>query len=302
VVEIEHEKAYAAGQLLAWMAALERGSEHPLAHAVLRAAEAQKVPVLEAESFLAHPGDGVAGRVQGHAILVGRLDWLEAQGMQPSARVRATVEAWQAQGRTVIAASVDGRAAGLLAVADPVKKGSADALKALQKAGIDVRLLSGDHPATVAATAKLLGLTQAEGGATPARKAELVKMLRAEGRVVALAGDGVNDAPALAAADVGIAMGTGTDVAQQNAGLILVKGDLEGLLRARKLSLAVMRNIRQNLFWAFAYNVIGIPLAAGALYPVFGWLLSPAFAAAAMSLSSVSVIGNALRLRGTLSR
>jgi Cu+-exporting ATPase len=285
--------------LLADLAAVERGSEHPLARAILKGAEAQGVERREATGFHAHRGEGVAAAVQGRRVLLGTADFLSAHGVETSA-FNADAAAWRAQARTVVFAAVDGKAAGLLAIADPIKAHSAVALATLIRAGIDVHLLSGDHNATVQAVAKELGLPHAEGGATPARKAALVQSLRAQGRVVALAGDGVNDAPALAAADVGVAMGTGTDVAQQSAGLILVHGNLEGLLRARTLSLAVMRNIRQNLFWAFAYNTVGIPLAAGALYPVFGWLLSPAFAAAAMSLSSVSVIGNALRLRGAL--
>jgi Cu+-exporting ATPase len=285
--------------LLADLAALERGSEHPLARAILRGAEAQGVERREATDFHAHRGEGVAGKVQGRAVLLGTAEFLGDHGVD-SEVFQADAEAWRAQARTVVFAALDGKAAALLAIADPVKAGSAEALAALRREGIRVILLSGDHDATVQAVASSLDLEEAEGGATPARKAELVQSLRAQGRVVALAGDGVNDAPALAAADVGIAMGSGTDVALQSAGLTLVHGDLRGLLRARTLSQAVMRNIRQNLFWAFAYNTVGIPLAAGALYPVFGWLLSPAFAAAAMSLSSVSVIGNALRLRGTL--
>jgi Cu+-exporting ATPase len=215
------------------------------------------------------------------------------------AGLAAKADEWRSKGRTVVFAAMGGKAVGVLAVADPIKKTTAEALHELAKEGIQVIMLTGDNAATANAVAKELGLERVEADVQPAQKAEMVRALLAQGRKVAMAGDGVNDAPALAAAQVGIAMGTGTDVAIQSAGMTLVKGDLRGILKAIRLSRAVMKNIRQNLFFAVVYNSVGIPLAAGALYPALGILLSPAFAAAAMSLSSVSVIGNALRLRGT---
>jgi Cu+-exporting ATPase len=282
--------------LLTAMAALERGSEHPLAQAVLRAAEERGLPRLQAEDFHAHSGQGVAGKVGGRQALLGNAALLAAHGVDVGA-FSAKAEAWRAKGWTVVFAAMDGQAAGLLAVADPIKKSTPEALRALAAEGIEVIMLTGDHAATAQAVARELGLSRVEAEVQPAQKAEVVRRLQAEGRWVAMAGDGVNDAPALAAAQVGIAMGTGTDVAMQSAGITLVKGDLRGVVKALHLSRAVMRNIRQNLFFALAYNAAGVPVAAGLLFPAFGILLSPALAAAAMSFSSVSVIGNALRLK-----
>jgi len=235
--------------------------------------------------FASVTGGGVSGRVEGRKVSLGRADASDA------------ADALRAEGQTVVALDVDGELAGLIGVADRIKPSTPEALRALRDEGVRVIMLSGDNRATALAVARKLGIDDVEAEVTPARKAEAVKRLRAQGHVVAMAGDGVNDAPALAAADVGIAMGSGTDVAMESAGVTLVKGDLRGIVRARRLSRATMRNIRQNLFWAFAYNVLGLPLAAGVLYPAFGLLLSPMFASAAMSFSSVSVIANAPRLR-----
>jgi Cu+-exporting ATPase len=283
-------------RLLALAAAVERHSEHPLAQAVQRAARERGLALPEASGFQAQPGLGVTAMVEGQRILIGNATFLRAEGADPAA-LEALAELQRQQARSVLLLAQGGRAAGLLAVADPIKPSAAEALAALRAAGIDVLMLSGDSPATANAVGAALGLTHVQAGLLPTGKARVIRDLQAQGRKVAMAGDGVNDAPALAVADVGIAMGTGADVALHSAGLTLLKGDLRGLLRARRHSQGVLRNIRQNLFLALAYNSAGIPLAAGALYPAFGLLLSPAFAAAAMSLSSVSVIGNALRLR-----
>jgi len=282
--------------LLAVMAALERGSEHPIAEALIRAADDRKLPRVEATDFQAVSGQGVSALIRGEETLLGNALFLSKRKVDSSA-FESKADEWRSKGWTVVFAAVGGKAAGLLAVADPIKKTTAQALRELAMEGIQVIMLSGDHAATAKAVAKELGLEQVEADVQPAQKAEKVRALLAQGRNVAMAGDGVNDAPALAAAQVGIAMGTGTDVAMQSAGITLVKGDLRGIVKAIRLSRAVMKNIRQNLFFALIYNCVGIPLAAGALYPALGLLLSPAFAAAAMSLSSVSVIGNALRLR-----
>jgi Cu+-exporting ATPase len=282
--------------LLSAMAALERGSEHPLAQALLKAAEERGLPRLQAEDFHAHAGLGVSGKVDGREALLGNAALLAAHKV-PAGPLSAQAEAWRAKGWTVVYAALGGQAAGLLAVADPIKKSTPEALRALAAEGIEVIMLTGDHAATAQAVGRELGLSRVEAEVQPAQKADVVRRLQAQGRIVAMAGDGVNDAPALAAAHVGIAMGTGTDVAMQSAGVTLVKGDLRGVVKALRLSRAVMRNIRQNLFFALAYNAAGVPVAAGALFPAFGILLSPAFAAAAMSFSSVSVIGNALRLK-----
>jgi len=282
--------------LLSVMAALERGSEHPLAQALIHAADDRNLPRLEATGFQAISGQGVTAVVHGQETLLGNAALMSARKVD-CAGLAAKADEWRAKGWTVVFAATGGKAAGLLAVADPIKKTTAEALHELAKEGIQVIMLTGDNAATARAVAKELGLERVEADVQPAQKADKVRALMAQGRKVAMAGDGVNDAPALAAAQVGIAMGTGTDVAIQSAGMTLVKGDLRGILKAIRLSRAVMINIRQNLFFAVVYNCVGIPLAAGALYPALGLVLSPAFAAAAMSLSSVSVIGNALRLR-----
>jgi Cu+-exporting ATPase len=231
-------------------------------------------------------------------VAVGKQAWLQQRGVEASDSLLSRIGALQEKGQTVVLASVDGKLAGALAVMDPIKASAQAAVKELHELGLKIHMLTGDHATTAGVVARALGIDSVEAGATPDSKMERVKALRGEGRMVAMAGDGINDAPALAAADVGLAMGSGTDVAMQSAGITLVKGDLQGLVRALRLSRATMKNIGQNLWFAFLYNALGIPVAAGLLYPVFGWLLSPMIAGAAMSLSSVSVIGNALRLRG----
>ena len=282
--------------LLSLAASLERGSEHPLARAVVEAAEQRQLAILPATQFRSFTGRGLAGNVGGHALLLGNRALLEENGVD-AAPAAAAAEPALAQGRTVLFLAVDGRARGLLAAADTVKPTALEAIGDLHREGLRIVMLTGDNATAAQAVARELGIDDVEAEVRPERKAEIVKALQAEGRTVAMAGDGVNDAPALAAAHVGIAMGTGTDVAMQTAGVTLVKGDLRGIVRARRLSHATVANIRQNLFWAFAYNALGIPIAAGVLYPWLGWLLSPMIAAAAMSLSSVTVITNALRLR-----
>ena len=282
--------------LLQAAASLERGSEHPLAAAIVAAAAERKLTLSDVEGFDSPVGKGVHGTIGGKAIALGNAMLLADLGIQPGvAEERA--DALRSTGATVVFVAREGRLAGLIAIADPVKETTPEALRLLRDAGLRVVMLTGDNRRTAEAVAKLLGIDEVEAEVLPADKSEVVRKFRNQGRIVAMAGDGVNDAPALAAADVGIAMGTGTDVAMESAGVTLLKGDLRGIATARRLSVATMRNIRQNLFFAFAYNVAGIPLAAGVLYPSFGLLLSPIVAAAAMSLSSVSVIANALRLR-----
>ena len=288
----------AADTLLGLAASLERGSEHPLADAIVRAAAEQKLQLSQATDFDSPVGKGVVGRVEGRAVIIGRADFLNERGVSV-AELEGEAERLRGGGATVVFVALDGAAAGLLAIADPIKATSARAVAALKQSGVRLVMMTGDNRATALAVAKTVGIDDVEADVLPQDKARVVEKLRAEGHVVAMAGDGVNDAPALAAADVGVAMGAGSDVAIESAGVTLLHGDLMGLVRARRLSQSVMRNIRQNLFFAFIYNVAGVPLAAGALYPAFGLLLSPAFAAAAMALSSVSVIGNALRLRAT---
>ncbi|MCZ6824301.1 MAG: copper-translocating P-type ATPase [Gemmatimonadetes bacterium] len=282
--------------LLQLAASLERGSEHPLAGAIVAGAEERGLALSDSEDFRSRTGKGVEGRVDGRQVALGNPALLEALGVGAE-ELRERAEALRADGQTVMFVAVDGRAAGLIGVADPIKASSPEAIRQLHADGIRIVMLTGDSRTTAAAVAAKLGLDEVIADVLPDQKVEAVRRLQGEGATVAMAGDGVNDAPALAQADVGIAMGTGTDVAMESAGLTLVKGDLRGILRARHLSRATMRNIRQNLFFAFVYNSLGVPVAAGILYPLFGILLSPMLAAAAMSLSSVSVIGNALRLR-----
>ncbi|MBK9177354.1 MAG: heavy metal translocating P-type ATPase [Flavobacteriales bacterium] len=277
-------------------AAVERVSEHPLAQAIVVAAQARGLQLPEVEGFDSPVGKGVLGTVDGQRIIIGNADFLREHGVE-SSPLSAQADAQRRKGATAIFIGIDGRVAGTFAIADAVKPTTPSALAALRAQGLRIVMLTGDDRATAEAVAAELGITEVEAGVLPERKSEVVKRLRQEGRVVAMAGDGVNDAPALAAADVGIAMGHGTDVAMESSGITLVKGDLNGLVRSRHLSKATMRNIRQNLVFAFIYNALGIPIAAGLFYPVFGTMLSPMFAAAAMALSSVSVIGNALRLR-----
>jgi Cu+-exporting ATPase len=277
-------------------ASLERGSEHPLAAAVVAAAEARGLALAPAADFRSHTGRGLTGTVEGRTLVLGNAVLLEQQGVD-AAPLAALAAGEQAEGRTVLLLAVDGGPRALLSAADTLKASAREAIRDLQAEGLRVVMLTGDGRTAAEAVARALGIERFEAEVLPERKAAVVQALQREGRRVAMAGDGVNDAPALAAAQVGIAMGTGTDVAIQSAGVTLVKGDLRGIVRARRLSRATVSNIRQNLFWAFFYNALGIPIAAGVLYPWLGWLLSPMLAAAAMSLSSVTVIANALRLR-----
>ncbi|MDH3451953.1 MAG: copper-translocating P-type ATPase [Gammaproteobacteria bacterium] len=281
--------------LLALAASVELASEHPLAAAIVRGAESRGIELLKATDFDSVTGLGVAGTVDGRKVLVGNTAWLETHGIEAVMQARAID--MRGDGQTVMHVSVDGKSSGLLGVADPIKATTPDALRQLHAEGLTIVMLTGDNQATARTVAAKLGIDEVVADVLPEQKADVVKKLQAAGHVVAMAGDGINDAPALAQAEVGIAMGTGTDVAMESAGVTLVKGDLRGIVRARRLSLATMRNIRQNLFFAFFYNALGVPIAAGVLYPFIGLLLSPMLAAAAMSASSVSVISNALRLR-----
>ncbi|MGC1793662.1 MAG: heavy metal translocating P-type ATPase [Pseudolabrys sp.] len=285
-------------QVLKLAASVERGSEHPLAAAIVAAAAERKLELATASDFDSPAGKGVTGTVEGKKIALGNARFLSELNIDTSA-VREEAERLRSDGATAVFLAVDGKTAGVIAVADPIKQTTPEALRALAADGIRVVMLTGDNRTTAQAAARRLGIAEVEAEVLPGQKSAVVEKLRREGRVVAMAGDGVNDAPALAAAEVGIAMGTGSDVAIESAGITLLKGDLTGIVKARALSAAVMRNIRQNLFFAFLYNALGVPVAAGVLYPALGVLLSPIVSAAAMALSSVSVIGNALRLRGT---
>jgi Cu+-exporting ATPase len=282
--------------LLRLTASLERSSEHPLAAAIVRAANERGVPFAAVEAFDSPVGKGVTGVVDGKKLVIGNRR-IMAEGGIDTAPLDQSADELRREGATAIFVAVDGKAAGIVAIADPIKPTTPAAVSSLQQAGVRVVMLTGDNATTAKAVAQKLGIVEVEAEVLPEDKGKVVERLRAQGRVVAMAGDGVNDAPALAAADVGIAMGTGTDVAMESAGVTLLKGDLNGIVRARHLSAATMANIRQNLFFAFIYNAAGVPVAAGVLYPILGILLSPVIAAAAMALSSVSVIGNALRLR-----
>jgi len=295
VVAVRPAPRFAADEVLRLAAGLERSSEHPLAAAIVAAAKEKGLAPAEAVAFDASVGKGVRGVVEGRAVALGSAAFLAELGVD-ARTIAAEAESLRREGATAILAAIDGEAAGAIGVADPIKPSTPGALKALAAAGVRVVMLTGDNRATAEAVAAKLGLAEFEAEILPQDKAAAVARLRREGRVVAMAGDGVNDAPALAAADVGVAMGTGTDVAIESAGVTLLKGGLDGLVRARRLSSATMANIRQNLFFAFVYNAVGVPVAAGVLYPAFGILLSPVIAAAAMALSSVSVVGNALRL------
>ena len=285
-------------EVLRLAASVERASEHPLAIAIVAAADTRKVTTAPVSEFDSPTGKGALGTVEGRRVVLGNAKFLAEHGVDVSPLAKAADEL-RRDGATAIFAGVDGRPAGILAIADPVKVSTPEALADLRKEGIRVVMLTGDNHTTAEAVARRLGIPEVEAEVLPEQKSAVVEKFKREGRVVAMAGDGVNDAPALAAADVGIAMGSGTDVAMESAGVTLLKGDLTGIVRARQLSQAVMGNIRQNLFFAFIYNALGVPVAAGVLYPVFGILLSPVIAAAAMALSSVSVIANALRLRAT---
>ncbi|HEV2473065.1 MAG TPA: heavy metal translocating P-type ATPase, partial [Chthonomonadales bacterium] len=296
LTSIEPLEGYDEAGLLRIAASLERGSEHPLASAVLKGANERSVSLATADQFEALSGRGVRGRLDNHAVALGNVKLLEELGIEPGP-VGEKAERLRAEGDTVMYVAVEKRIAGLLAVSDPIKETTAEAIREIHNEGIRVVMLSGDSRTTAQAVAGRLGIDEVIAEVLPQDKANVIKRLQSEGRFVAMAGDGINDAPALAQAQVGIAMGTGADVAIESAAVTLVKGDLRGILRARRLSRAAMANIRQNLFFAFAYNSIGVPVAAGVLYPFFGLLLNPMIAAAAMSFSSVSVIGNSLRLR-----
>jgi len=296
VVAVKPLSGKAEADLLRIAATLERQSEHPLAAAIVSAATERGLAPASATDFHSITGKGIAGRIAGSAVALGNRPLLADLGIDAAAADREA-EALRATGATVLFIAIDGAVAGLVAIADPIKATTPEALRLLREEGIEIVMATGDNRRTAQAIAQQLGIEHVEAERLPADKAALVQRLRAEGRIVAMAGDGVNDAPALAAADVGIAMGSGTDIAMESAGVTLVKGDLAAIARARRLSAATMRNIRENLFLAFVYNALGVPIAAGLLYPALGMMLDPMLAAAAMSLSSVSVIVNALRLR-----
>jgi P-type Cu+ transporter len=296
LVALRAEAGFDENELLRLAASLERASEHPLAEAIVRGAEEKGLELVKADNFQSVTGKGVTGEVDGRTVAAGNVQLLESMGIS-AGDLSLQADKQRAEGQTVMLIAIDGTAAGLIGVADPIKESTAEAIRDLHAEGIRIVMITGDNQITANAVAGNLGIDQVHAEVLPEQKAELIKKLQAEGHIVAMAGDGVNDAPALAQAQVGIAMGTGTDVAIESAGVTLVKGDLRGIVRARRLSRATMRNIRQNLFFAFFYNTAGVPIAAGVLYPFFGILLSPMIAAAAMSFSSVSVITNSLRLK-----
>ncbi len=296
LVAVQAEAGFSGDELLRLAASLERASEHPLAEAIVRGAEAKGIALVKAENFQSITGKGVSGDVDGHTVAAGNAALLDSLGIGTEG-LSQRADKLRAEGQTVMLIAINGTAAGLVGVADPIKESTAEAIRDLHAEGIRIVMITGDSQITANAVAGRLGIDQVHAGVVPEQKAELIKKLQAEGHIVAMAGDGINDAPALAQAHVGIAMGTGADVAMESAGITLVKGDLRGIVKARRLSRATMRNIRQNLFFAFFYNTAGVPLAAGVLYPFFGILLSPMIAAAAMSFSSVSVITNSLRLK-----
>jgi Cu+-exporting ATPase len=298
-IVVFNESEVSREQLLQLVSSVERASEHPLAAAIVRAAEGKKLLTQSVEEFRATPGGGAEGKVQGQIVLAGSAKFLKERGVQLPVEEKMGVLTAGATSITVVYAAINGKAAGAFLLTDEVKSSSAGAIQQLKTEGVRLVMLTGDRVETAKSVAAQLQIEEIKAEVRPEEKGEIVMSLKKEGRIVAMAGDGINDAPALAAADVGIAMGTGTDVAIENAGITLLNGDLRGIVRARKLSRATLRNIKQNLAFAFLYNVIGIPIAAGVFYPVFGWLLSPMLASAAMSFSSVSVIANALRLRKT---
>jgi len=296
LVEIVPVQEVEENKILYFAASLERGSEHPLASAIAKAAEERNITLTDVEDFESITGKGVTGRINGHKVALGNHKLLDDLGIDYSKFIERANK-MRAEGQTVMFVAVDGKLIGVLGVADPIKETTPQAIEALHKEGIRIVMVTGDNKITAEAVAKKLNIDEYIAEVLPAEKTQVIKKLQEEGKIVAMAGDGINDAPALAQAHVGIAMGTGTDIAMESADVTLLKGDLNGIVRARQLSKATMRNIKQNLFWAFIYNTIGVPIAAGILYPFSGLLLSPIFAAAAMSFSSVSVIGNALRLR-----
>jgi Cu+-exporting ATPase len=296
LVSVTPEPGWDEAGLVRVAASLEQASEHPLAAAIVRGASDRRIALARADAFQSLTGKGVTGIVDGRAVALGNQRLLDDLHV-PAGDLAATVDAFRREGQTIMFVVVDSAVVGMLGVADPIKDTTAEAIRALRADGVRVVMLTGDNRATAETVARQLSIDDVIPEVLPEQKAAVITRLQAEGKIVAMAGDGINDAPALAQAQVGIAMGTGTDVAIESAGVTLVKGDLDGIVRARRLSRAAMRNIRQNLFFAFVYNSAGVPVAAGILYPVFGILLSPMIAAAAMSFSSVSVITNALRLR-----
>jgi Cu+-exporting ATPase len=297
VTAIRAAQGFDENEMLHLVASLENQSEHPLGAAIVEAAEERAIALSLVEDFDAPAGKGVVGRVEGRLVVLGNAGFLSERGVDVASLVEQA-EGLRRDGATAIFAAVEGRLAGVIAIADPIKATTPAAIRDLHEAGLRIIMVTGDNRTTAEAVATKLGIDEVQAEVLPDRKGAVVERLRSEGKVVAMAGDGVNDAPALAAADIGIAMGTGTDVAIESAGVTLLRGDLNGIVQARHLSRAVMNNIRQNLFFAFVYNAAGVPVAAGILYPFFGLLLSPVIAAAAMALSSVSVIANSLRLRG----
>jgi len=282
--------------LLQIAASLEYSSEHPIAQAIVKEVESQNIQLLAIKEFNSVTGQGITGSVNNHTVAIGNIKLLESLNVE-TILLKKRAQRLRAEGATVILVAIDNEPAGLIAVADPIKETTNDAIKTLHEEGLKVVMLTGDNATTANAVAKNLNIDKVHADVLPNEKAKVVKMLQEQGEIVAMAGDGINDAPALAQAHVGIAMGTGTDVAMQSSGVTLIKGDLRGIVKARRLSRATMKNIRQNLFFAFIYNSFGVPIAAGVLYPFFGILLSPMIAATAMSFSSVSVILNALRLK-----
>jgi Cu+-exporting ATPase len=289
-------EGWSEGELLRLASGLERGSEHPLASAIVGGAKVRGIVPAEVRDFQSFAGKGITGQIENFQVALGNAGLMEQLGVDANDWLERAASLY-AGGLTVMFVAVNGKSVGVLGVADPIRTTTPEAIRLLREAGVAIVMVTGDHHTTAQAVARTLGLERVEAGVLPERKIEVVRQLQQEGHIVAMAGDGVNDAPALAQANVGIAMGSGTDVAMESAGITLVKGDLRGIVKAVRLSRGAMRNIRQNLFFAFAYNAVGIPIAAGVLYPVCGLLLSPMIAAAAMSFSSVSVIGNALRLR-----
>jgi Cu+-exporting ATPase len=297
LISVVADGDFSEDEILRLGASLERASEHPLAAAIVEGARDRNVELAEVDEFESHTGKGVSGRIGGHTVAIGNIRLMDQLNID-FGPLSGRANEKRAEAQTVMFVAIDGNAAGLISVADPIKDTTLEAVRDLHAQGLRIVMLTGDNQATAEAVAKKLGIDDVIAGVLPERKTELIKQYQSEGRIVAMAGDGINDAPALAQAHVGIAMGTGTDVAMESAGITLIKGDLRGIVRARKLSQATLRNIRQNLFFAFVYNALGVPIAAGVLYPFFGLLLSPMIAAAAMSFSSVSVITNALRLNG----
>jgi len=295
-IEVLEGTKFPESAVLSLAASLERSSEHPLARAIVRAAEEKRLPLAPATDFQARPGGGVTGKVLGKSLVIGTARFLREQGLRlPTGQSESSGESQAAV--TQVLCAIEGVVAGALYLADQLKSSAPGAIQALREEGIHLVMLTGDRRAAAEAIGKQLGIDEVQAEVLPQQKGEVIKMLRDQGKVVAMAGDGINDAPALAAAHVGIAMGTGTGVAMESAGITLVKGDLNGIVRARKLARATVKNIKENLAFAFVYNGIGIPIAAGVFYSILGWLLSPMIASAAMSFSSVSVVTNALRLR-----